>query len=172
MYELSLSGLFSLRHKLFSEFLFRAFPKTSQNFFFISTVLRWSAHIRQEWGMGINLKIDGNYNAHKMMTFKNSSVQRTRVLRSTGPKDSRARLAIFRRCVTAVIGKDARQQFVFSKAIVRIPATSPPHESCVYPIVSARVWSMTSESLSPRYGVSSGCGRRNGFQYGGWLRIY
>jgi len=29
-----------------------------------------------------------------------------------------------------------------------------------------------SGCLSPRYGASSGCGWRNGFQYGGYLRIY
>ena len=29
-----------------------------------------------------------------------------------------------------------------------------------------------SGSLSPRHGASSGCGWRNGLQYGGWLRIY
>jgi len=29
-----------------------------------------------------------------------------------------------------------------------------------------------SGSLPPRHGASSGCGWRNGLQYGGWLRIY
>jgi hypothetical protein len=29
-----------------------------------------------------------------------------------------------------------------------------------------------SRSLSPRHGASSGCGWRNGLQYGGWLQTY
>jgi hypothetical protein len=53
----------------------------------ISTVLRLSAHIIAEWAMGIHLQIDGDYNAHKTKIYKNSSVRRTRVLRSTGPTD-------------------------------------------------------------------------------------
>jgi len=31
---------------------------------------------------------------------------------------------------------------------------------------------MISGSLSPGHAVSSGCGWRNGLQYGGWLWIY
>jgi hypothetical protein len=53
----------------------------------ISTVLRWSAHIIAQWAMGIHLQIDGNYNAHKTLIYKNSTIRRTLVLRSTGPTD-------------------------------------------------------------------------------------
>ena len=37
--------------------------------------------------------------------------------------------------------------------------------------VFSRYISMCSGSLSPRHGASSGCGQRNGLQYGGQLRI-
>jgi hypothetical protein len=31
---------------------------------------------------------------------------------------------------------------------------------------------MISRSLSARHGASSGCRKKNGLQYGGWLQIY
>jgi hypothetical protein len=116
MFELSLSGLFSLWHKLFFRSFVPGVPENKSEVFLISAVLRWSAHIRWEWGMGIHLQIDGNYNAHKTMTYKNSTVQGTCVLRSTEPTDSRTRLAIFRLRVTVVTGEDTRQYSVFSRA--------------------------------------------------------